>query len=34
MDFEALELQAHRQQFDDIGLIVDYEDARLGQILR
>ena len=27
---EALELQAHREQFHDIGLIVDDEDPRFG----
>jgi hypothetical protein len=33
MDFEALELQADREKLDDIGLVIDYEDACLGQIL-
>jgi hypothetical protein len=34
MDLESLELQAHREQFDDIGLVIDDEDPRLGGVLR
>ena len=29
MDLEALELQAYREQFDDVGFVVDYEDSGL-----
>ena len=29
---EALELQAHREQLDDVGLVVDDEDARFGNV--
>ena len=31
MDLEALEFQAHREQFDDVGLIVDDEDRASGR---
>ena len=29
VDLESLELEAHREQFDDVGLVVDDEDASL-----
>ena len=32
VDLEALELQAHREQLDDIGLVVDYEDSGLRDV--
>ena len=33
-DLETLELQAHRQQVDDIALVVDHQHSCLGRELR
>ena len=32
VDLEALELQAHREQLDDVGLVVDDEDSGLRDV--
>jgi hypothetical protein len=34
MDLETLELQTHREEFDDVRLVVDYEYSRLGSGVR
>ena len=33
IDLETLELQAHREQLDDVGLVVDDEDPGFGHDL-
>jgi hypothetical protein len=34
MDFESLELQAHREELNDVGLVINDEDPGLWGVLR